>query len=222
MLQQMWRGEGWWAVFSSPPPRRESPLHLPKAERTSEKPGLLATRSAVPRGVHTNACQWTEAPAARGRALPGQGEGRQGDQGRERPPRLRTAPAALSPGNHPPAPRDALSAALTRPLCVSKREGPAAATAGRRAQQAARPQGPPGRAWPPLPSSSSLTSRAAFSPSSRRFRSIILLRSTAALSSALSVQPIVPGARARRRSLHVRPAAFKHRVLLLRNQATRL
>lgn len=44
---------------------------------------------------------------------------------------------------------------------------------------------------PRSPSSSSLTSRAAFSPSSRRLRSIILLRSTAALSSALSVQPMV-------------------------------
>lgn len=43
----------------------------------------------------------------------------------------------------------------------------------------------------PLPRRSSLTSLAAFSPSSRRFLSIILLLSTAALSSALSVQPIL-------------------------------
>lgn len=43
----------------------------------------------------------------------------------------------------------------------------------------------------PLPKRSSLTSLAAFSPSSRRFLSIILLLSTAALSSALSVQPIL-------------------------------
>lgn len=42
------------------------------------------------------------------------------------------------------------------------------------------------------PSSSSLTSRAAFSPSSRRFLSIILDRSAAALSSALTVQPMAP------------------------------
>lgn len=43
----------------------------------------------------------------------------------------------------------------------------------------------------PLPKRSSFTSLAAFSPSSRRFLSIILLLSTAALSSALSVQPIL-------------------------------
>ena len=42
----------------------------------------------------------------------------------------------------------------------------------------------------PSPSSSSFTSLAAFSPSSRKLRSIILLRSTAALSSALKVQPM--------------------------------
>lgn len=42
----------------------------------------------------------------------------------------------------------------------------------------------------PSPSSSSFTSLAAFSPSSRKLRSIILLRSTAALSSALNVQPM--------------------------------
>lgn len=41
-----------------------------------------------------------------------------------------------------------------------------------------------------LPSRRSLTSRAAFSPSSRRFLSIILLRSCAALSSVLKVHPI--------------------------------
>lgn len=51
---------------------------------------------------------------------------------------------------------------------------------------------PPSQSSPPsLPSSSSLTSLAAFSPSSRRFLSIILLRSTAALSSVLSVHPIL-------------------------------
>lgn len=44
-----------------------------------------------------------------------------------------------------------------------------------------------------LPKRSSLTSLAAFSPSSLRFLSIILLRSTAALSSALRVQPILGG-----------------------------
>lgn len=43
----------------------------------------------------------------------------------------------------------------------------------------------------PLPKRSSLTSLAAFSPSSRRFLSIILLLSTAALSSALNVQPML-------------------------------
>lgn len=43
-----------------------------------------------------------------------------------------------------------------------------------------------------LPSSRSLTSLAAFSPSSLRFLSIILLLSTAALSSVLNVQPILP------------------------------
>lgn len=42
------------------------------------------------------------------------------------------------------------------------------------------------------PSSSSLTSLAAFSPSSRRFLSIIFDRSAAALSSALTVQPMAP------------------------------
>lgn len=42
------------------------------------------------------------------------------------------------------------------------------------------------------PRSSSFTSRAAFSPSSRRFLSIILERSAAALSSALTVQPMAP------------------------------
>lgn len=50
---------------------------------------------------------------------------------------------------------------------------------------------PPPPISPRLPSSSSFTSRAAFSPSSRRFLSIILLRSTAALSSVLSVHPIL-------------------------------
>lgn len=43
-----------------------------------------------------------------------------------------------------------------------------------------------------LPKSSSLTSLAAFSPSSRRFLSIILDLSAAALSSALTVQPMAP------------------------------
>lgn len=42
-----------------------------------------------------------------------------------------------------------------------------------------------------LPRRRSLTSLAALSPSALRFLSIILLRSTAALSSALSVQPIL-------------------------------
>lgn len=46
-----------------------------------------------------------------------------------------------------------------------------------------------------LPSSSSFTSLAAFSPSSRRFLSIILDLSAAALSSALTVQPMAPHAR---------------------------
>ena len=41
-----------------------------------------------------------------------------------------------------------------------------------------------------VPNSNSFTSLAALSPSARRFLSIILLRSTAALSSALSVQPM--------------------------------
>lgn len=46
-----------------------------------------------------------------------------------------------------------------------------------------------------LPSSSSFTSLAAFSPSSRRFLSIILDLSAAALSSALTVQPMAPRTR---------------------------
>lgn len=53
----------------------------------------------------------------------------------------------------------------------------------------------------PLPSKSSFTSLAAFSPSSRRFLSIIFDLSAAALSSALNVQPMFPKARA-----HWRPA----------------
>lgn len=43
-----------------------------------------------------------------------------------------------------------------------------------------------------LPSRSSFTSLAAFSPSSRRFLSIIFDLSAAALSSALTVQPMAP------------------------------
>lgn len=42
-----------------------------------------------------------------------------------------------------------------------------------------------------LPSNSSFTSRAAFSPSSRRFLSIIFDLSEAALSSALTVHPMI-------------------------------
>lgn len=52
------------------------------------------------------------------------------------------------------------------------------------------PESPASPAHRPSPSSSSFTSLAAFSPSSRKLRSIILLRSTAALSSALNVQPM--------------------------------
>lgn len=48
-----------------------------------------------------------------------------------------------------------------------------------------------------LPSRSSFTSLAAFSPSSLRFLSIILDLSAAALSSWLTVQPMVPSARFR-------------------------
>jgi len=53
------------------------------------------------------------------------------------------------------------------------------------------------------PNRSSFTSLAAFSPSSRRFLSIILDRSAAALSSWLTVQPMVPNARFRATDLWV-------------------
>lgn len=76
----------------------------------------------------------------------------------------------------------------------SHRRGQEAACAvqglGCRARSPLSP-GPGPSPRPRSPNSSSLTSRAAFSPSSRRLRSIILLRSTAALSSALNVQPMV-------------------------------
>ena len=49
-----------------------------------------------------------------------------------------------------------------------------------------------------LPNKSNLTSLAAFSPSSRRFLSIIFDLSAAALSSALTVQPMDPEAGAHR------------------------
>ncbi len=49
-----------------------------------------------------------------------------------------------------------------------------------------------------LPNKSSFTSLAAFSPSSRRFLSIIFDLSAAALSSALTVQPMAPNAGAHR------------------------
>lgn len=49
-----------------------------------------------------------------------------------------------------------------------------------------------------LPNKSNFTSLAAFSPSSRRFLSIIFVLSAAALSSALTVQPMVPKGRAHR------------------------
>lgn len=75
-----------------------------------------------------------------------------------------------------------------------------------------RPRAPSPR--PRSPSSSSLTSRAAFSPSSRRLRSIILLRSTAALSSALSVQPMVAE---RRRALGA-GAGWQHGERLARRR----
>lgn len=52
-------------------------------------------------------------------------------------------------------------------------------------------------AWRYIPNRSSFTSLAAFSPSSRRFLSIILDRSCAALSSWLTVHPMVPSARFR-------------------------
>lgn len=51
-----------------------------------------------------------------------------------------------------------------------------------------------GRRWR-SPNSSSFTSRAAFSPSSRRLRSIMRERSAAALSSALTVQPMAAAPR---------------------------
>ncbi|KAL0625246.1 hypothetical protein AAY473_004297, partial [Plecturocebus cupreus] len=55
----------------------------------------------------------------------------------------------------------------------------------------------------PAPSSSSsFTSLAAFSPSSRKLRSIILLRSTAALSSALNVQPVAAAGEGTRARAH--------------------
>lgn len=51
------------------------------------------------------------------------------------------------------------------------------------------------------PNNSSLTSLAAFSPSSRRFLSIIFDLSAAALSSALTVQPMAPNKRGVHRPL---------------------
>lgn len=148
----------------------------------------------------------------RGRVLPGQGA--EGKETRERGARLASPPHHTTQAR-PSKPssgglQDAPSAVLARPLRASQRQ----ASSGRRAQHIRPTPWVPPAASParlPLPSSSSLTSRAAFSPSSRRFRSIILLRSTAALSSALSVQPIVPEARAARHSLQVRRAASKHR-----------
>lgn len=143
------------------------------------------------------------------------GQGSKEKKTEERGPRLSSARHKLALRNHPRTLHDAPSAALARPLRVSQRQRAQHSRArlcrpnpGFQAHQAPNP------ARPPLPSSSSLTSRAAFSPSSRRFRSIILLRSTAALSSALSVQPIVPGAKAGCRSLQVRRAASKHRWIL--------
>lgn len=53
----------------------------------------------------------------------------------------------------------------------------------------------PGERRSRSPSSSSFTSRAAFSPSSRRLRSIMRERSAAALSSALTVQPMAAAPR---------------------------
>lgn len=114
-------------------------------------------------------------------------------------PHLTTQVPAGEPSWAPP---NAPSAAVTRPLRVCERRGARSAPHSRPTPGAPRPSPRPTR--PPSPSSSSLTSRAAFSPSSRRFRSIILLLSTAALSSALRVQPMVPGARGCRRSLQVR------------------
>lgn len=92
-------------------------------------------------------------------------------------------PEPQPPKNTPPHGRHA-SRSLRGPFCGS----------GQPLLRAPGYLGPPvhpaSPALSPSPSSSSFTSLAAFSPSSRKLRSIILLRSTAALSSALNVQPM--------------------------------
>lgn len=61
-----------------------------------------------------------------------------------------------------------------------------------------------------LPRRSSLTSLAAFSPSSRKFLSIILLRSTAALSSVLKVHPILKRFPRSMKSKKIKYIQYKH------------
>lgn len=180
------------------------PLRLYKAKLTSTKRGSSSSAPRLPAGSTPRHAR--EAPAPRPASSPRPAGGREGGG------RPRSAPPQTSSrwGTLLGARRRALGRCDTAPPGFRAPRGPQRPPPRAAPSPPARPPGPRG-APPPSPSSSSLTSRAAFSPSSRRFRSIILLRSTAALSSALSVQPMVPGARACRRSLQVRRAVSEHR-----------
>lgn len=117
----------------------------------------------------------------RGAVLRAHSNGEPPPTARERP-RLETPPRAALPRR----PRGA----------AGDCEGPhSVRTPQRRPAAPLRSAPRPSRPGRSSPSSSSFTSLAAFSPSSRKLRSIILLRSTAALSSALSVQPMAAAGR---------------------------
>lgn len=161
------------------------PFHFDKAELAKEG-GFLANRSWAPGEISHQAREWSLAAPPASSPRPREQEEDRGGHLSSARHKLALKPSSDATMRPPPLwrpPGSAKEPSMRARLC---RPNP-----GFQAHQAPNPARPPFTEQQQL----DLARRPSRHPPGG-FRSIILLRSTTALSSALSVQPIVPGAKA--------------------------